>query len=428
MTYIHPILPKSGWKRDGRYKSKLSPRSVISSIAIIIALLGLPFELAYLKRLLSKIQVPSNGTNKVELLENWCAAADKTNTHSGHQCMSSIQANINKAIESIRTQKTGTIVFKHVHKAGGTTLCQLAQRNMIAEDVALPFRTDWTTNCVPYEAFLGAHPAVGGGGSGNSTSFSILYGSNKGAKPNIHDVNPHSANSLHTHRRLTGAWLGGACFFGFLTPAQLRVLPNHYSPLDFIASEGPLPNTIPINVVPFAMMTMLRDPLDRTLSSYKWWKFMVQAMPHSPTECRAYAAPTNASLEQWLDTYPDNWMTREFAGMDVLYKKTQQGKPKPLFQEDILRAKQRLHYFAVVLILEKWKNSMMLMKNVFGWDIDNDEAFRAGSKQNTSALVELQHNQVALQKLKEKNVYDRELYDYALNLHQHQVHLYNKGV
>lgn len=56
---------------------------------------------------------------------------------------------------------------------------------------------------------------------------------------------------------------------------------------------------------------MLRHPWDRTLSAYRWWQLMTQRMPGSPAECRAYAAPANASLEAWLDTYPDNWMTRE---------------------------------------------------------------------------------------------------------------------
>jgi hypothetical protein len=180
------------------------------------------------------------------------------------------------------------MLFKHVHKAGGTTFCQLATLNMAAEDVKLPFRADWTTNCVPYEAFLGPHPAVTGGFGG------AVAGAGAGAAP------------ARAGRRLQAPWLGGACFFGFLTPAQLRVLPSHFRPLTFIASEGPLPDQLPLDA-PFALVTMLRRPLDRTLSSYKWWTFMNRAMPSSPAECRAYWAPANATLLQWLRAYPDNW-------------------------------------------------------------------------------------------------------------------------
>lgn len=46
---------------------------------------------------------------------------------------------------------------------------------------------------------------------------------------------------------------------------------------------------------------MLRHPLDRVLSSYRWWQLMVEKMPASPAECRAYAAPPNATFSgAWL--------------------------------------------------------------------------------------------------------------------------------
>lgn len=52
------------------------------------------------------------------------------------------------AADAVR-RGTGTLLFKHVHKAGGSTLCRLAQLNMRAESAHLPGRTDWDTDCVP---------------------------------------------------------------------------------------------------------------------------------------------------------------------------------------------------------------------------------------------------------------------------------------
>jgi hypothetical protein len=251
---------------------------------------------------------------------------------------------------------TGTLVFKHVHKAGGTTLCRLGQRNGVAEDVQLPFRKDWTTNCVPYEAFLGPHPAVSG-------SISTLQ------------RQPAAA----ARRRLQAPWLGGACFFGFLTPAQLRALPHHFRPLTFIASEGPVPDAFPLDA-PFALATMLRDPLDRVVSSYEWWVWMTTAMPSSPAECRAYWAPANATLAQWLGAYPDNWVTRELAGTSALYRRAASGAPAALTPAEVARAKARLHYFGGVLVMERWEASMALMQARYGWGEVDHEKHRAGSR------------------------------------------------
>jgi hypothetical protein len=339
-------------------------------------------------------------------LDTFCVFADQAATGWSNltdiECMHRFSVVQNLALQAIRTNSSNAmLLFKHVHKAGGTTLCQVATKNMIVEDVSLPFRSDWTTNCVPFESFLGPHPAVGGG----STSIT------KSTTPEL----PH-----HSSRHLLGTWLGGACFLGFLTPHQFSVLPRHYRPLTFVASEGALPNVMPLDV-PIAMVTMFRNPLDRVLSAYRWWQFMATAMPHSPSECHAYwVTPTNATFQQWLNVYPDNWMTRELAGNEALYRKDAQGRPGPLTPADVLKAKQRLHYFAAVLIMERPEESQLLLENVFGWkDVDLD-GNRAGSIRNSSAGKELSGK--VFQRLKELNKYDAEIYEYALELHKTQVY------
>jgi hypothetical protein len=125
---------------------------------------------------------------------------------------------------------------------------------MLCADVGSP--------CCRYEAFLGPHPAVGSGAA------SILQ----------------SRPAATVTRSLKSRWLGGACWLAFLTTAQLRALPHHFRPLTFVASEGPLPDAVPMDA-PLAWVTMLRHPLDRLLSSYRWWQFMMQAMPSAPGGC-----------------------------------------------------------------------------------------------------------------------------------------------
>lgn len=147
---------------------------------------------------------------------------------------------------------------------------------MIAESASLPLRQDWDTNCVPYESFLGPHPAV----SGTAELFMPQHSAEvPTALPTDGDATP--AAQQH-RRRLQSNWLGGACWLGFLAPPQLRALPDHYRPLTFVASEGPLPDALPLDSSRMAMMTMLRQPLDRVLSSYRWWKVMLERMPLSP--------------------------------------------------------------------------------------------------------------------------------------------------
>lgn len=263
-----------------------------------------------------------------------------------------------------------------------------------------------------------------------------------------HADGSNGGRTLHAHH-----WLGAACWLGFLTPAQLRALPHHFRPLTFVASEGPLPDAVPLDA-PMAWVTMLRSPLDRVLSSYRWWRLMVERMPQAPggaggawaasilphcvvgmlggvpqapsptshlsrkprwcaAECRAYSAPASASLEQWLEAYPANWMTRELVGRTALYQR------RKLTEADLLLAKRRLHYFAAVLLLEAPRSSMALMQRLFGWREVGWEAARAGSRHDSNATAELPPQ--LLQRLRQRNQLDMRLYDYAVALHAAQL-------
>lgn len=371
------------------------------------------------------------------LLKNWCAPADKAATTgwaslSDEECMSRVEAGKAAAVARVREGR-GTLLFKHVHKvgvrealprvvtlccdapccgldphgpvlcscchgghfgppshpsthpnpyivcvlsqAGGSTLCKLAHRNMVAESAPLPQgsgeRPDWDTNCVPYEAFLGPHPAVGllrrvnvsrlapvavatdpaqqvqqrprggvagaalehcsllpaqggeahpgaarenpgsqggqaadpahplagqvgllmnaehrrhvssssgggdgsssrGGGSGRGGSSGGSGGGGGNSAGLVAALQADAAHPSGGGRRLQAArWLGGACWLGFLTPAQLRVLPNHFRPLTFVASEGPLPDVLPLDL-PFGMVSE-KWRVVRGVRVWWWW-------------------------------------------------------------------------------------------------------------------------------------------------------------
>jgi hypothetical protein len=69
----------------------------------------------------------------------WCNAVDKAATGwsrlSDEECMSRFNDTRTTALKgtNIAGGGRGFIFFKHIHKAGGTSLCQLAQANMMTE-------------------------------------------------------------------------------------------------------------------------------------------------------------------------------------------------------------------------------------------------------------------------------------------------------
>ena len=67
---------------------------------------------------------------------------------------------------------------------------------------------------------------------------------------------------------MEGGWPGGACFLGYRTPEEQRRLPEQYPYLDFVASEGPMPDAVALDA-PHVWLTMLRQPQDRTLSAFR---------------------------------------------------------------------------------------------------------------------------------------------------------------
>lgn len=111
-------------------------------------------------------------------------------------------------------------------------------------------------------------------------------------------------------------------------------------------------------------------------------------------------------------------MTRELLGRSALYD----WRRRRLTGADLEAAKRRLHAFAAVLLLERPASSMALMAARFGWREVGWEEHRAGSRHGSDAAMEL--SPAALEALRQRNLWDLQLYEYAAALHDAQVQEY----
>lgn len=278
--------------------------------------------------------------------------------------------------------------FLHMHKAGGTTLCQTARAaGLVTETFQL--RPDWDSNCVPRQAFT----------TGRATARGL----------------PVDDAAIE--------WRGAACWIQETGARHQRDLPALLPGLDFIASEGALPDRLALHA-PVSRITMLREPLSRTLSSFHWWGALKEAWgadSRLTRICQCYAAPHNATLDEWIEAFPSDFQTRSLLGRRYLYSRA------PLTAEDFADAVERLRYFSAVLLLERFDESLELLRRRLGWRGvgDGDEApsqVRAGSRRGTRAEDELQDRPHLLARLMERHVWDRALYDEAVRLFERQLH------
>ncbi|CAG9461558.1 unnamed protein product [Pedinophyceae sp. YPF-701] len=300
-------------------------------------------------------------------------------------------------LQSVRARQRA-VIFKHEHKAGGTTLCRVARLFMSAPTDKLPGSAEWDANCIPIEAFARPAPPW------------VLTGEPSPAG---------EANSM----------TGGACWFGQLDPAQQEALTRTMFPaFDFFASEGPLPDAMALGA-PHSFVTMLRRPQDRTLSAYHWWKSMVAKFgPYNAPICHSFWAPQNSTLESWLEVFPDNWQTRTMLGKEWLLGAAR----REIGDEDLRNAVWRLHLFDGVLLVEDVEGSSALLRSRFGWDPagiggvsaerpeELFEIFRHGSRRDSNAADELRGSKAADQ-MRRLHEYDEQLYAYASRLHCRQL-------
>jgi len=152
---------------------------------------------------------------------------------------------------------------------------------------------------------------------------------------------------------------------------------------------------------PTTYITVLREPVDRVLSSfyfmrsYKlhplYWKFKRE----------------NWTLEDFVRRSPrDNVQCKILAGVE--YAKPFTAEIYEIAKENLLR------YFSVVGLSERFEESLALMKLRFGWKLQRYSSFNVSRTRLKKADV----SSSTLELIEEKNSFDISLYEYAAKLFQ----------
>mmetsp|Transcript_13089 Transcript_13089/g.47770 ORF Transcript_13089/g.47770 Transcript_13089/m.47770 type:complete len:515 (+) Transcript_13089:1092-2636(+) len=340
-------------------------------------------------------RVPAHLIFREGTLQPLATLLDSSALHDGVPAASNVLGT--RALQrAVRVQDgVNLLFFFHVHKAGGTSICQLAKENM---------RT--------------------------STSHECLPDMNAGYLNQVADrAGTNGTNGLHY------------CFLAHASPELLLSLREDVYPLEMIASESALPDRFPYSRAHISWMTQLREPLARTVSAYHWWMherdipkgriYVNEAGEYwKRGDCHLYEQRANASLVEWLEAYPDNFMTRAFCGGSVMYD-----VPHLQLNESHLEcAKRRLATFAPILILER-PERLQLMQESLGWrtrDVwqnamltpggSDPRQTKPGDVESSSALASLTEEELKM--LRRTHQLDMRLYKYATDLFEQQLEFY----
>ena len=307
----------------------------------------------------------------------------------------------------------GVVLFKHVHKAAGTSLCHhLRDRaGLRTEERPLPQHPEWDTDCVPQEAFRN-RPAGAPDRAARTRTLrpaDVPFGE---AGASAETPAGFAGNSSAALGNATAApWLGGNCWWGHLGPELQPAVPELFPGLQLVASEGPMPDAVGADLG-FPMVTMLRAPVERTVSAYRWWERLHAEFPGiNPGNCGAFDARNATTFDEWLAAYPSDWMTRELLGQAWL-----QDPERAIDARAFAFAVARLELFHGVLISEHFDRSVELLERLLGLDAAGEAVPRLVSAHHADELPAPQREAV-----RRKNEWDLRLYDRALALFREQL-------
>ncbi len=168
---------------------------------------------------------------------------------------------------------------------------------------------------------------------------------------------------------------------------------------------------------PSIYITMLREPVSRVISHYYYSKrqpghFLYEEIVHR-----------KMSLENFIfsTTENDNGQTRALAGISDVYSdlKKEQIFPFGECNSRVLEtAKKNLNVFAVVGLLERFEETLILMKRTLGWKLPPLYV-----KENISPNGFYKENipKETLSLIRKYNKLDIELYRYATNLFEEKI-------
>ena len=230
------------------------------------------------------------------------------------------------------------VMFLHIHKAMGITMCALADNNV--DNVAL------NNNCLmpPFASHLSPNALVSPFHHDNLCPFSSLSAT--------------GVSEVAMRAKAVGE--------------------NLTRRVGFIAAEGAMPSAVPLDA-PVVWLTILREPADRLVSAFGWYlRFPV--FRQADSRCSGNYPIVNSSTghalgpEEWLVSYPPNMMARSLCGANSLF--TRGPSARAVFASIDMRAanaglfrcaQQRLRIFAVVGILEHPHETQKVMAEVLGW-------------------------------------------------------------
>jgi hypothetical protein len=247
--------------------------------------------------------------------------------------------------------------FMHLHKAAGTTICELAERNKkraagMGDDAAehLGF------NC----NLRGDDPGhLGLGVKGQEST----YGQAEGKFSCEARANILQKNSLQ------------------FTAIERWIFPAEICPSKFI------------------YMTCFRDPISRIKSAVKFHKRQTEKVIMKWATENAFnrLAPISTGSPS-----VDNYYVRSFGGPKVFRKKL-----GTITRDDLLVATNVFSKFEIVLILEHFDRDLLQLKTKLGWKINN----LGRAKSTPGKHCDFTPDQTA--QLKSLNVFDYELYNFA---------------
>lgn len=159
---------------------------------------------------------------------------------------------------------------------------------------------------------------------------------------------------------------------------------------------------------PSAYITTLRDPVDLVISLY----YYIRRVPHVLNH---YYQVKNMSLQDFVCSgmpSTENMQTRYLRGTDALFG-------QPLSFEDLETVKKNLQdRFAIVGLLERFDETLILFRRAFGWR--NVFYVKKNVTRNRPSKKAIPRNIVAA--IEKRNELDMELYRYAEDMFDGVIH------
>lgn len=152
-------------------------------------------------------------------------------------------------------------------------------------------------------------------------------------------------------------------------------------------------------------ITILRDPIERLISSYFYTKNKKDHKLYS------YIADNNLSLEEYLLTP----LTKDIDNGQIRMLINTRRAIGKIGNEELNLAKKNLEQQFTFGILEKWDESISIFKEKLDWlEVPKYEVKNVSKKKDYKLSDEV------INKVKEQNKYEIELYDYALEIFTNQ--------